>query len=92
LGSFGSKKGVGSQDVFTIPGIDYDYSERLHEEGVMNIQNLAFSDPENLSKRTMLNRNMIFDWKDQAILMLLTGNVKTESFKKSTGGNTQSVP
>ena len=69
------KTGVGDLDVFNITGVTYDYAERLHEEGLMNIQNLAYADVEILSKRTMFNRNMLFDWKDEAILQLLTGNV-----------------
>jgi hypothetical protein len=83
---FGSKEGIGFKDVFAIQGITYEYAERLHEEGVMNIQNLAFADPDTLSKRTKLNQNMIFDWKDQAILILLTGNILTEPLKKQRGG------
>jgi len=71
----GSRKVVGDQDVSNITGVTYDYAERLHEEGVMNIQNLAFADTEILSTRTMFNRNMLFDWKDEAILRLLTGDV-----------------
>jgi hypothetical protein len=74
---------VGCHDVFTIPGITYEYAERLHEEGIMNVQNLAFVDPENLSKRTMLNKNMLFDWKNRAILKLLTGNIITKNLKPS---------
>jgi hypothetical protein len=75
------KKNPGCGDLCEISGITYEYAERLHEEGIMNVQNLAFADPDNLSKRTRLNRNMIFDWKDQAILILLTGDVQTGKIK-----------
>lgn len=73
---------TGRQDLCSIPGIEYDYAERLREEGIMNIQNLAFANVEDLSKRTRLNRRMLFDWKDQAILMLLTGDIKLDHLKK----------
>lgn len=75
-----SKVGVGSQDVFKITGITYEYAERLHEEGIMNIQNLAFIDAEILSKRTMFNKDTLFDWKDEAILRLLTQSVSVVRF------------
>ncbi len=80
-----SKPSAGCQDLCEIPGIDYEYAERLREEGIMNIQNLAFADIENLSKRTRLNRAMLFDWKDQAILMLLTRSIQTNNMKNSGG-------
>lgn len=81
-----SKKEIGSRNIYTVPGITYEYAERLYEEGIMNIQNLAYADPENLSKRTMLNRDMIFDWKNQAILMLLTEDMSIENLKSQKGG------
>jgi hypothetical protein len=74
---------VGRKDLCEIPGIDVEFSDRLREESIMNIQNLAFANTEDLSKRTRLNRKMLFDWKDQAILLLLTGNIKTDNIRKS---------
>lgn len=73
---------AGQKDVFEVSGITYECAERLHEEGINNIQNLAFSDPEKLSKRTMFNQKMLFDWKDEAILRLLTANVPISNFLK----------
>lgn len=75
LGKIGRISGVGDRDVAIITGITHDYAERLHEEGVMNVQNLAFIDVETLSKRTMFSQNVLFDWKDEAILRLLAGNI-----------------
>jgi hypothetical protein len=66
--------GVGNQDIADVAGITRDYGVRLHEEGVMNIQNLAFIDVDMVSKRTMFNKHMLQDWKDEAILRLLTGD------------------
>jgi len=77
-----AKEDAGEKDVFEVSGITYECAERLHEEGIMNIQNLAFSDPENLSRRTMFNQKMLFDWKDEAILRLLTANVPVTNFQK----------
>lgn len=82
LGWGDSRKGVGNQDVYNVTGITYEYAERLHEEGVMNIQNLAFVNTESLSKRTMFNKNLVFNWKNEAILQLLTGNVTIKGFLK----------
>jgi hypothetical protein len=87
MGFAASEEEIGCQDVSTISGITYDYAERLHEEGIINIQNLAFADPDDLFKKTMLNRRMLFDWKDQAILMLLTGTIDTKNLKKTTGNS-----
>lgn len=77
-------KSVGKHDVTDVSGITYNYGERLHEEGIMNLQNLAFVDTELLSKRTMFNKRMLFDWKDEAILRLLAGNVPHKNFSSAT--------
>jgi hypothetical protein len=78
---------TGRCDLCEIPGIEYDYAERLREEGIMNIQNLAFADIENLGKRTRLGRKMLYDWKDQAILMLLTGDIDINRLKGANNTN-----
>lgn len=80
LGLRKPKEGEGNQDVSIITGITSDFAERLHEEGIMNIQNLAFVDTGVLSKRTMFDEEVLFDWKDEAILRLMTGNVPIGSF------------
>jgi hypothetical protein len=82
IGWPGKRETVGSKDVSEISGITYDYSLRLHEEGVMNIQQLAFVNSEKLSERTMFNRETVCDWKDEAILRLLTGNIPMDSSKE----------
>lgn len=74
----------GKHDVTDVSGITYDYGERLHEEGIMNLQNLAFVNTELLSKRTMFNKRMLFDWKDEAILRLLAGNVPHKNFSSAS--------
>ena len=80
LGWDSSGSEIGNQDLDNITGITRDYAERLHEEGIMNIQNLAFTDVEILSRRTMLSKSMVFNWKDDAILRLLTGNIGVKNF------------
>lgn len=79
----GKQETVGSEDVSTISGITYEYSLRLHEEGIMNIQQLAFANSELLSERTMFNRETVCDWKNEAILQLLTGNIPLDKTKKN---------
>jgi hypothetical protein len=78
------EKGIGSADVCNISGITYEYAERLHEEGVLNIQNLAYADPETLSKRTRFSHGTLFDWKDEAILRLLAENMPMQLKLKTT--------
>jgi len=48
----------------------------------MNIQQLAFANSENLSERTMFNKETVCDWKNEAILRLLTGNIPLDRKKK----------
>jgi hypothetical protein len=79
----GKVETVGSKDVSEISGITYEYSLRLHEEGVMNIQQLAFANSEKLSERTMFNKDTVCDWKDEAILRLLTGNIPMDGSKEN---------
>ena len=78
----GKQETVGSKDISTISGITHEYSLRLHEEGIMNIQQLAFTNSEHLSERTMFNRETVCDWKNEAILQLLTGNIPLDRTKK----------
>jgi len=85
IGWLGRTETVGSNDVSTISGITYEYSLRLHEEGVMNVQQLAFANSENLSERTMFNVKALTDWKDEAILQLLTGNIPLKRFVNNAG-------
>jgi len=75
-----------------ISGITPEYAERLHEEGILNIQNLAHCDPDMVSKRTMLNKETVFDWKDEAILRLLTENIQTARFHNKNATATQTSP
>jgi len=78
----GKLETVGSKDVSAISGITHEYSLRLHEEGIMNIQQLAFANSEILSERTMFNKETVSDWKNEAILRLLTGNIPIDKNKK----------
>jgi Icc-related predicted phosphoesterase len=79
---WGRKSGVGNQDLSTMRGVTTDYAERLHEEGIMNIQNLAFIDVEITRKRTMFNMNMLFEWKEEVNLRLLTGDILSKSSQR----------
>ncbi len=46
----------------------------------MNVQQLAFSNGEILSERTLFNRETVENWRDEAILRLLTGNILVQNF------------
>ena len=93
LGLRSEKNEIGNQDVSIITGVIEDYADRLHEEGVMNVQNLAYIDVDIMSKRTMFNKKMLFNWQDEAILRLLTGNIPNKPFLKeeNNGDNDNST-
>jgi hypothetical protein len=83
----GKEETIGSKDVSEISGITYEYSLRLHEEGVMNIQQLALSNSNILSERTMFTKETVADWRNEAILQLLTGNIPLEEFTTNENKN-----
>jgi hypothetical protein len=49
-------------------------ADRLSEEGISSVQQLALINPNELEERTKFPLQYIIDWKDQAVLYLLTGD------------------
>jgi hypothetical protein len=66
---------VGNKPVNQLEGINSSTAGRLGEEGIDYIQQLALCNPNEISFRTNYPLETVKDWKDQAILYILTGNV-----------------
>jgi hypothetical protein len=69
------KDTAGKRSLTNIEGIDSITAERLSEEGLDYIQQLALCDPIDLSFKTKFPLHIVKDWKDQALLYLLTADI-----------------
>jgi hypothetical protein len=69
------RRTAGKRSIVNIEGIDLITSARLFEEGLFNIQQLSLCNPYSLSFRTKFSVEIVRDWKDQAILYLLTADI-----------------
>ena len=67
---------AGKQPVTEIDGIGIFTAQRLGEEGIEMIQHLAFCDATRLARRTRFADATVADWKDQALLYLLTADCR----------------
>jgi hypothetical protein len=65
---------AGKRSITVVEGITVFTAQRLGEEGIDVIQHLAFCDPADVARRTRYSESTVGDWKDQAILYLLTGD------------------
>lgn len=65
---------AGKRSTTLVEGITVFVAQRLSEEGIDVIQHLAFCDATDLGRRTRYSETAVSDWKDQAILYLLTGD------------------
>lgn len=65
---------AGKRSTTLVEGMTVLAAQRLGEEGINVIQHLAFCDPADLARRTRYSEARVADWKDQAILYLLTGD------------------
>jgi hypothetical protein len=54
----------------SIPGICPDIAERLGEEGICGVANLAMANPYGLLRNTPFDMRQITSWMDQALLIL----------------------
>ncbi len=61
---------AGNSQLAEIGGIDFDEIDRLHEENIKNIQQLAFSNPLEVHFSTAYPLKTVIDWTDQALLRL----------------------
>ncbi len=64
-----------------IEGIDFDEIERLHEENIKNIQQLAFSNPLEIHFSTAYPLKTIIDWNDQALLRLYVNKAQLQALR-----------
>lgn len=74
LEAWKSRLMAGKRSTTLVEGINVMTAQRLSEEGVDVIQHLAFCDVTDLARRTRYPEDTVADWKDQAILYLLTGD------------------
>jgi len=65
----------GKRSLTHLEGIDLITEQRLSEEGIECIQQLSLCDPLEVSFKTKYPISAIKDWKDQAILYLLTADI-----------------
>jgi hypothetical protein len=66
---------VGNKPVIQLEGINSNTAGRLSEEGIDYIQQMAKCDPIDISFKTNYPLETINDWKDQALLYILTGDI-----------------
>ena len=75
----------GNRPITQLEGIDSVTAERLSEEGIDYIQEMALCNYVELSAKTNFSLELVYNWKDQAILQSLTGDIiigKTDSKDK----------
>jgi hypothetical protein len=65
----------GTRPVVQIEGIDSITAERLSEEGISSIHELALCNPGEIARRTKFPETYVRDWKDQSILYILSADV-----------------
>jgi len=65
----------GNRPITQLEGIDSSTAERLSEEGIDYIQEMALCNYVELSAKTNFSLELVFNWKDQAILQSLTGDI-----------------
>ncbi len=65
----------GNRPITQLEGIDSVTAERLSEEGIDFIQEMALCNYIELSAKTNFPLELVNNWKDQAILQILTGDV-----------------
>jgi hypothetical protein len=67
---------AGNRNISVIEGINLGIVERLSEEGIDSVQQLAFCKVDDLAEKTKFPTLVLNDWKDQALLYLFTSSVK----------------
>ena len=78
------RKTAGNRSTTLVEGVSIFVAQRLSEEGIDAIQQLAFCNTTDLAKRTRYPAQTVADWRDQAVLYLLTGDVSVPSEKGKT--------
>jgi hypothetical protein len=72
---------TGSAELSEIAGIGFDEIDRLHEENIKNIQQLAFCNPLETHFSTNYPLKTIIDWTDQALLRLYLDKEQVDKLK-----------
>ncbi len=65
----------GNRPITQLEGIDSVTSQRLSEEGINYVQEMALCNYIELSSKTNFPLEIVYNWKDQAILHTLTGGI-----------------
>ncbi len=70
----GDESEIESSELENLQGIDKSEAERLQDEGITNVLQLAYADPLNLAMRSALDFLYIVDIKAQALLWIYLGD------------------
>jgi hypothetical protein len=65
----------GNRSITQLEGIASVTAERLSEEGIDYIQEMALCNYVELSAKTNFPLELVYNWKDQTILQSLTGDI-----------------
>jgi hypothetical protein len=71
---------VGDRPITQLEGIDSVTAERLSEEGLDYVQEMALCNYEEISSKTNYPIELVKNWKDQAILHYLAGDIITVAY------------
>ena len=78
-GGWKRKTTAGNRPTTQLEGIDSVTAERLSEEGIDCIQQMALSQYDELASKTNFSPDITKDWKNQAILITLIGDKYIEN-------------
>jgi hypothetical protein len=87
-GGWKRKATAGNRPTTQLEGIDSVTAERLSEEGIDCIQQMALCHYDELASKTNFSSDIIKDWKNQAILIILTGDKHINSFCEESNKST----
>ena len=66
---------AGNRPLVRLEGITWVTAERLNEEGIDSILQMALCKPKEICLKTKFPLSVLQDWKDQAILQTLAGDI-----------------
>lgn len=69
----------GNRLLTQLEGVNSITAERLSEEGIECVQQMALCKVDELIKSTRFESKVVKDWKDQAVFLLLTGDVRVST-------------
>ena len=77
----------GNRSIRRLDGINSVTAERLSEEGIDYVQQMALCNPRKLEQKTNFPLGLIRDWREQAILYILTGDILIDPNNATQGDN-----